>query len=390
MPKQATESKAANSWPADNQTVDAAAAKAAIRAKALAIGFDLVGFAPAEIGKQPREALAEYLRRGHHGDMAWMADTFERRASPQGLWPDTRSVVVLGLNYGPKGDALALLERPERANISVYARNRDYHDTVKKRLKVLARWMVETFPCEVKVFVDTAPVLEKELAARSGIGWRGKHSVVLSREFGNWLVLGEVYTTLELPPDAPEKDHCGSCSACMTACPTDAFDGPYKVDARRCISYLTIEHKGHIDEEFRAPMGNRVYGCDDCLAVCPWNKFAQQSLEADFMPRVELTLPRLTDLAELDDAGFRQVFSTSPVKRVGRDRFLRNVLIALGNCGDPGVLPTVRRRLDDDSPLVRAMAIWALGRLAAPAEFARERAARLPGESDQEVAREWS
>ncbi len=362
----------------------------AIRAEARAIGFDAVGFAAAEAKPEVSAALDLWLAEGTHGDMGWMATTAERRRAPRSLWPEARSVIVLGTNYGPAGDPLALLDARDRGNVSVYAKGRDYHDLVKSRLKQLARFIHQRYAAEVKVFVDTAPVMEKPLAQEAGLGWQGKHTNLVSRAFGSWLFLGEVFTTLELPPDEAETDHCGQCRRCLDVCPTGAFSAPYRLDARRCISYLTIEHKGPIPQELRAAIGNRIYGCDDCLSVCPWNKFAQRSREAAFAPRAERSAPRLADLAQLDDASFREVFSGSPIKRVGRDRFVRNVLIALGNCGDPGVLPTVRRRLSDDSPLVRAMAIWALGRLADPAEFARERAARLPGESDPEVAREWS
>lgn len=363
--------------------------KAAIRAEALALGFDAVGVAPASTSEAAKRRLGEFLSQGRHGDMGWMADTAERRADPNRLWPEARSVIVLAVNYGPAEDPLDMLDRPKLGNISVYARNRDYHDTLKKRLKRLARWLVEREGCQVKVFVDTAPVMEKPLAQAAGLGWQGKHTNLLSRDLANWFFLGSVFTDLELAPDAPEVDHCGSCRACLDACPTAAFPAPYQLDARRCISYLTIEHKGHIAREFRAPLGNRIYGCDDCLAVCPWNKFAQRSAEPDFLPRAELTAPRLADLAALDDASFRQVFSGSPIKRIGRDRFLRNVLIAIGNSGAPESVPVLRPLLDDPSPLVRAMAIWALGRLDSVV-FAKERAIREARESDAAVRAEWS
>ena len=362
---------------------------AAIRAEALALGFDAVGVAPASTSEAAKRRLGEFLSRGWHGDMGWMADTAERRADPNRLWPEARSVIVLAVNYGPAEDPLDMLDRPKLGNISVYARNRDYHDTLKKRLKRLARWLVEREGCQVKVFVDTAPVMEKPLAQAAGLGWQGKHTNLLSRDLGNWFFLGSGFTDRELAPDAPEGDHCGSCRAWLDACPTAAFPAPYQLDARRCISYLTIEHKGHIDREFRAPLGNRIYGCDDCLAVCPWNKFAQRSAEPDFLPRAELTAPRLADLAALDDAGFRQVFSGSPIKRIGRDRFLRNVLIAIGNSGAPESVPVLRPLLDDPSPLVRAMAVWALGRLDLVV-FAQERAIREARESDAAVRAEWS
>ena len=360
-----------------------------IRRQALAVGFDVAGFASAAV--QPRLAadLAGFLADGRHGAMGWMADTVERRASPQGLWPEVRSVIVLGTNYGPTGDPRALLAHPERGTVSVYARNKDYHDTVKKRLKQLGRWLIERAGGDIKVFVDTAPVMEKPLAAAGGLGWQGKHTNLVSRRFGSWLFLGEIYTTLDLAADPPQADACGGCRRCLDICPTAAFDGAGRIDARRCISYLTIEHKGPIPAELRSRMGNRIYGCDDCLAVCPWNKFAVPTTEPDFLPRAELTAPRLADLAELDDAGFRQVFSGSPVKRVGRDRFVRNVLIAIGNSGRPELATTAERRLRDDSPLVRGMAVWALGRLLPATAFMALRAVWLPMEADAEVRVEW-
>jgi epoxyqueuosine reductase len=363
--------------------------KAAIRDKALGLGFDAVGFTAAELSEAARANLSDYLAQGYHGDMGWLADKAGRRGDPRALWPEARSVVVLAMNYGPGGDPLALLGRPERGNVSVYARGRDYHDVVKKRLKALARWMAESFGCEVKVFVDTAPVMEKPLAERAGLGWQGKHTNLVSRNLGSWLFLGEVYTTLELEADVPESDHCGSCRQCLDVCPTKAFPAPYRLDARRCISYLTIEHKGHIAQEFRPAIGNRIFGCDDCLSVCPWNKYARSTREPAFLPRAELTAPRLADLAALDDAGFRTLFSRSPVKRLGRDRFLRNVLIALGNSARPELAEAARGRLGDPSPLVRAMAVWALAQLTDRAAFAAERARRLPDEADPAVRAEW-
>ncbi|HEX6980755.1 MAG TPA: tRNA epoxyqueuosine(34) reductase QueG [Alphaproteobacteria bacterium] len=360
-----------------------------IRDRALALGFDVVGFARADMGAAAKARLAEFVAAGLHGDMGWMADTAERRADPRVLWPEARSVVVLGVNYGPATDPLAGLARRDRGTISVYAQNRDYHDTVKKRLKALARWMHETFGHAVKVFVDTAPVMEKPLAQAAGLGWQGKHTNLVSRGFGSWLFLGEVFTTLVLAPDAAETDHCGACRRCLDVCPTAAFIDAYRLDARRCISYLTIEHKGHIARELRPLMGNRIYGCDDCLAVCPWNKFARATRDADFLPRAELTAPRLADLAQLDDAAFRQVFSGSPVKRIGRDRFVRNVLIAIGNSGDPALAQAARDRLGDASPLVRAAAVWALSRLLPAEEFAALRARCLAAEADADVQAEW-
>ncbi len=364
-------------------------ARAAIRDQALALGFDAVGFASADIGAQPGERLTAYTRAGLHGDMAWMADTVARRRHPQALWPAARSIVVLGQNYGPAGDALAGLAHPDRGNFSVYARGRDYHDVVKKRLKRLARWMAETHDCEVKVFVDTAPVMEKPVAERAGLGWQGKHTNLVSRRFGSWLFLGSVFSTLDLAPDERHEDDCGSCRRCLDICPTAAFPAPYRLDARRCISYLTIEHKGHIAAEFRAAIGNRIYGCDDCLAVCPWNKFAARASEAKLAARAELTAPRLADLLALDDAAFREVFAGSPVKRTGRDRFMRNVLIAAGNSGQPGMVDHIRPHLDDPAPIVRAMAVWALGRLLDGIAFADLRDARRAAETDPAVRAEW-
>ncbi|MBK1669331.1 tRNA epoxyqueuosine(34) reductase QueG [Rhodovibrio sodomensis] len=364
--------------------------KAAIRAQALAIGFDAVGFAPAELGADASANLQTYLDRGYHGDMGWLADTADRRGHPRQLWPEARSVVVVGQNYGPAHDPLAILEHPERGAISVYAQNRDYHDLVKKRLKRLARWMHDTLAAEAKVFVDTAPVMEKPLAAAAGLGWQGKHTNLLSRDWGNWLFLGEVFTTLALAPDGPEGDHCGSCRACLDVCPTDAFPAPYQLDASRCISYLTIEHTGHIPRELRPLMGNRIYGCDDCLAICPWNKFARRTDEDAFKGRLELTAPRLRDLATLDEAGFRQVFAASPIKRTGRARFVRNVLIAIGNSGRAELSETARGLLDDQSDLVRAAAVWAFARLADPDSLRREAARRLDLEPNPEVRAEWA
>jgi epoxyqueuosine reductase len=363
--------------------------KAAIREQALALGFDAVGFTRPELAPAARRDLAEFLGRGYHGDMGWLADRADQRAAPTTLWPEVRSVVVLGLNYGPEDDPLAVLERRDRGAVSVYARGRDYHDVVKSRLKQLARWIDAGWPGALKVFVDTAPVMEKPLAARAGIGWQGKHTNLVSREFGSWLFLGEIYLALELPPDAPEADHCGSCRRCLDACPTGAFTAPHRLDARRCISYLTIEHKGHIPAALRPLLGNRIYGCDDCLAVCPWNKFARRASLAALQPRPALDAPALVELADLDDAAFRTLFSGSPVKRIGRDRFLRNVLIAIGNSGEPGLLPAARRHLADPSPLVRAMAVWAASRLADAADLAALRAAHLPGETDEAVRAEW-
>ncbi len=361
-----------------------------IRAEALRLGFYAVGFASADYGPDAKPNLDEFIAQGCHGDMDWMARHTDRRGDPATLWPAARSIVALGINYGPAEDPLALLARRGCGAVSVYARGRDYHDVLKKKLKSLARWIGESHGCEVKLFVDTAPVMEKPAAARAGVGWQGKHTNLVSTEFGSWLFLGEIFTTLQLAPDAPGDDRCGSCRRCIDACPTDAITAPYRLDARRCISYLTIEHKGHIGREFRHAIGNRIYGCDDCLAVCPWNKFASRAREAAFEPRPALTAPRLAELAALDDAGFRALFSGSPVKRLGRHRFVRNVLIALGNSGDADAAPVAEGLLGDASPLVRAMAVWALARLLDAEVFAALRDKHLPGESDPAVRDEWA
>jgi epoxyqueuosine reductase len=362
--------------------------KARIADRAKALGFDAVGFTRAELAPEIGARLELYLEAGSHGDMDWLAREPGRRQHPRGLWPEARSVIVLGMNYGPADDPLAVLERKDRAAISVYAQNRDYHDIVKRRLKDLGRWLAVETGTPLKVFVDTAPVMEKPLAAAAGIGWQGKHTNLVSRDFGSWLFLGEIFTALDLPPDPPETDHCGTCTACQDICPTAAFPAPYRLDARRCISYLTIEHKGPIPAEFRAAMGNRIYGCDDCLAVCPWNKFARQTAELAFAPRAELTARRLAELAMLDDAAFRALFSGTPIKRIGRNRFVRNVLIALGNSGDPGAAGVAEALLTDASPLVRGMAVWALARLA-PERLAELDELRA-NERDPEVLAEWS
>lgn len=340
--------------------------KEAIREKAIDVGFDAVGFASAMPSAEDAGHLRQYLEEGRHGEMAWMAETWQRRASPTGLWPEAKSVIVLGLNYCPSVDPLAVHAHKDRGAISVYARGKEYHDLVKKRLKQLARWMHETYGEDVKVFVDTAPVMEKPLARRTPMGWQGKHTNIVSRRWGSWLFLGEVFTTLELEPDAPEKRYCGYCKRCAEVCPTGALssDSPYTIDARRCVSYLTIEHKGDIDPDLMKNMGSRIYGCDDCLTVCPWNKYATPTKEEAFAPRAELMAPRLADLAALDDAAFRQVFAGSPIKRTGRDRFVRNVLIAIGNSGDAALAASAKALLDDPTEVVRNAARWALEQLA--------------------------
>ncbi len=350
--------------PRPPREIPGARPRDAIRDEALRLGFDAVGFSRAHLGPEIRERLAAFLDAGLHGEMGWLAERAEQRAHPRALWPEAASVVCLGLSYAPGDDPLASLARPDRGTVSTYARNRDYHDVVKRRLKTLARWMVQHFHgAGVKVFTDTAPVSEKPLAAAAGLGWSGKHTNLVSRAHGSWLFLGEVYTTLDLEPDAAAPDRCGSCDRCLRACPTDAFLGPHQLDARRCISYLTIEHRGPVPIDLRTKLGNRIYGCDDCLAVCPWNKFARAAAEPAFLPREDLRAPRLAALATLDDASFRAHFSGSPIKRVGRNRFLRNVLYAIGNSADPALLPAARPHRDDPDPVVADAARWAVARL---------------------------
>jgi epoxyqueuosine reductase len=353
-------------------------------------GFDAVRFTTPQAIPEAGARLAAFLNAGRHGDMDWMERTLKRRASPAALWPQARSVIVLGLNYGPERDPLENLTRLAHGTISVYARGKDYHDVVKKKLKRVAGWLHRAQGCEVKVFVDTAPVMEKPLAQAAGLGWQGKHTNLVSRDFGSWLFLGSIFTTLEIAPDEREADHCGQCRSCLDICPTKAFPKPYELDARRCISYLTIEHKGHIAPQFRAAMGNRIFGCDDCLAVCPWNKFAQISREAKLEARAETENPPLTELLALDDGAFRARFAGTPVKRTGRDRFLRNVLIAAGNSGNRELDDKVKPHLEDDSPLVRAMAVWALSRLMPAADFAALHRAVAMRERADDVIAEWN
>jgi epoxyqueuosine reductase len=363
--------------------------KDAIRARAAREGFDRVGFTEAELPEGAAENLKRFLDQGLHGDMAWMEANAERRSAPKKLWEEARSIITLGMNYAPKDDPMEALKSQSLGAISVYAQGNDYHDVLKRKLKLLASWIAKTYEAEVKIFVDTAPLMEKPIAHASGIGWQGKHTNLVSREFGSWLFLGSIFTTLELAADAPEENHCGTCRNCLDACPTEAIQPPYRLDARRCISYLTIEHKGHIASEFREAIGNRIYGCDDCLAVCPWNKYAQEAREASFSPRPELRRPKLSDLVELDEAAFRAVFRKSPIKRIGRDRFIRNVLIAIGNSCDPSLAASAEQRLSDPSPLVRAMAVWALKRLLPPSEFDGIAKVKAEQESDPFVAAEW-
>ncbi|HEX4171643.1 MAG TPA: tRNA epoxyqueuosine(34) reductase QueG [Acetobacteraceae bacterium] len=327
------------------------------------MGFDAVGFCSAELGREARERLTAFLAAGQHGDMGWLASRAAARSDPRSLWPAARSVVALGVSYAPDQDPLATLDLPNCGGISVYARNRDYHDLVKGMLKHLAQFIVARFGPEVKVFVDTAPVMEKPLAHQAGLGWQGKHTNLVSRTHGSWLFLGEIYTSLQIAPDQPQDDHCGTCTRCLDVCPTNAFPAPYRLNATRCISYLTIEHRGPIPLELRPLMGNRIYGCDDCLAVCPWNRFARVTAHEKLRARQDLAAPRLADLAALDDAGFRAMFSGSPVKRIGRDRFVRNVLIAIGNSKDPALRPAAARLTEDASPVVADAARWACDRL---------------------------
>jgi epoxyqueuosine reductase len=360
--------------------------KAALIEHARAHGFDVAGVTKPDAVPEAKARLERFLADGAHGDMVWMAATAERRASPSALWPDVRSVIMLGMNYGPDENPLAILSRKDRAAISTYAKGDDYHELIKSRLKEIARWLVENAGGNVKVFVDTAAVMEKPLAASAGLGWQGKHTNLVSREFGSWLFLGSIFTTLDLPADDATEDSCGSCRACLDICPTAAFPEPYRLDARRCISYLTIEHKGPIPREFRAAMGNRIYGCDDCLAVCPWNKFAALGREAKLAARDSLRAPSLADLARLDDAKFRTLFAKTSVKRTGRDRFVRNVLIAIGNSGNASLAREAERLLNDASPLVRGAAVWALGQLLPREKFA----ALQKSDADESVNEEWA
>jgi epoxyqueuosine reductase len=359
-----------------------------LKRESAALGFDLCRVTRPDSIPDAKQRLGQFIDAGRHGTMEWMAETRERRGDPRTLWSDVRSVAVFGLNYGPDEDPRGILDRKDRAAISVYARNRDYHDVMKGRLKEIATRFAAKAGADVKVFVDTAPVMEKPLAAAAGLGWQGKHTNLVSREHGSWLFLGSMFTTADLNIDASEADHCGSCRACLDACPTAAFPAPYQIDARRCISYLTIEHKGPIDPEFRPRIGNRIYGCDDCLAACPWNKFANEASEMKLKAREDLKEPSIVFLLTLDDPTFRTFFSGSPVKRIGRDRFIRNVLIAAGNSGDRSLIEQCRALTADASPVVRGMAVWALSRLMEAGEF-EAFAAQRENESDEEVLNEW-
>jgi epoxyqueuosine reductase len=366
--------------------LNAAEIRAALAQQAREVGFDAIGITKPDAVPQAKERLERFLADGAHGDMVWMETTAERRGAPAALWPEVRSVIMLGMNYGPDRDPLAILQERTRGAISVYAQGEDYHELVKARLKQLARWLVAHAGGEVKVFVDTAAVMEKPLAAAAALGWQGKHTNLVSREFGSWLFLGSIFTTLDLPADSATEDSCGSCRACLDICPTAAFPEPYRLDARRCISYLTIEHKGPIPRELRGKIGNRIYGCDDCLSVCPWNKFAVQGREAKLASRDTLRAPTLAELSRLDDAQFRTLFAKTSIKRTGRDRFVRNVLIAIGNSGDASLSVEAERLLDDASPVVRGAAVWALSRLLPRDQFA----ALTRNDADSSVNDEWA
>lgn len=357
--------------------------------EAKAVGFDAVAFTTPDTIPQAPQRLRQYIADGHHADMLWMEETEDRRANPSVLWPEVRSIMILAMNYGPDSNPLSILEHKDRAAISVYAQNRDYHDIIKGKLKHVASRFAARAGQDVKVFVDTAPVMEKPLAQAAGLGWQGKHTNLVSRELGSWLFLGSIFTTAEIPPDQPDRDHCGTCRACLDACPTKAFPSPYRIDARRCISYLTIENKGPIPHEFRKSMGNRIYGCDDCLSVCPWNKFAQATSEMKLKARDDLKAPRLADFLVLDDPAFRTLFSGSPVKRIGRDRFLRNVLIAAGNSQDPSLLPQIENLLEDPAPVVRGAAVWAFKQLATMERFKTSKKRLASSEEDDTVRAEW-
>ncbi len=364
--------------------------KAALRTRAHALGFEAMRFARPDAIPDAGDRLLTFLAEGRHGTMDWMETTADRRRDPRQLWPDARAVVMLAMSYAPETDPMLALEDPLRGVVSTYAKRSDYHDVMKGKLKELAGLIERQTGAPVKVFVDTAPLMEKPLAEAAGIGWQGKHTNLVSRESGSWLFLGAILTAAAFAPDTPEHDHCGTCSRCLDVCPTKAFPAPYQLDARRCIAYLTIEHKGHIPEEFREPIGNRIFGCDDCLAVCPWNKFASEAHEARLHVKAELDNPPLAELLALDDETFRARFRGTPVKRTGRDRVVRNCLIAAGNARDGALLPHVTSLLDDPAPIVRAMAVWAYRRLATPDAVAAARTAREPLEQDTDVRKEWA
>ncbi len=363
--------------------------RAELEARAREEGFPAIGICRPDAARRAGDRLRQWVATGRHGEMRWMADRIERRADPAALWPEARSVVMLADPYGAEGNALDALETPERGSVAAYARGRDYHEVLKKRLRRLAGWLQSAAGGEVKIFVDTAPVMEKPLAEAAGLGWQGKHTNLVSRELGSWFFLGAIFATAELPADPPHRDRCGSCRRCLDVCPTDAFPAPYQLDARRCISYLTIEHKGPIPRDLRRAIGNRIFGCDDCLAVCPWNRFARAGrAAAAYEPRAGVHGASLRELGELDDAGFRARFRHTPIRRTGHARMLRNVLVAMGNSGDPSLVAPVLARLADPSALVRGAAVWALAQLA-PKAFRRERDARLPLETEASVLEEW-
>ncbi|MBB42332.1 MAG: tRNA epoxyqueuosine(34) reductase QueG [Rhodospirillaceae bacterium] len=363
--------------------------KSKIRNRALELGFDAVGFAPAEMGGSAGKHLANFLKKGWHGDMGWLESRSSQRKKPRNLWPEANSIIAVALNYGPKHNPLDALTEKNRGSISVYAQGRDYHKIIKKRLRILAHEIHHLYKADVKLFVDTAPVMEKPIARAAGLGWQGKHTNLVSRHFGSWIFLGEIFTTLKLEPDTAAPDHCGSCTSCIDTCPTNAFPEPYKLDARRCISYLTIEHSGPIPHEFREAIGNRIYGCDDCLSVCPWNRFAQTHKLDELNPHVEKMWPHLADLVELDDASFREIFSGSPIKRLGRDRFIRNVLIAIGNSGEKTHIEKVKLLVTDPCPSVRGAAVWTLHRLLKQSDFKKLRYGYVRKETDPTVLAEW-
>lgn len=363
--------------------------RAAIFAEAEELNFATIGVCPPDQLASAKNHFDEFIAQKQFGDMEWMQEKADRRGDPKILWGDVNSIIMLGLNYGPEHNPIEVNKHRSEGDISVYARGKDYHDVFKKRLKQLARFIHSTYGAEVKVFVDTAPVMEKPLAALAGIGWQGKHTNLVSRDYGSWLFLGAIYTSLKLDADTPHKDHCASCSACLDACPTKAFTAPYKLDARRCISYLTIEHKSHIDAEFRTAMGSHIYGCDDCLSVCPWNKFAKQSSEQALLAKTHLNNPKLDELLKLDDQAFREFFKATPIKRTGRDRFMRNVLIAAGNSGDKELTPNISPHLADPNPIVRAMGVWALKQLLNNDEFDSLKKQYFLNETDSTVIAEW-
>ncbi len=361
-----------------------------LRDEARKLGLDAIGIARLDASGELAERLDYFLKHGRHGDMDWMEENADRRGDPNRLWPEAKSAIMIGQSYAPPENPLDALAERDRGVISVYAKGRDYHDVVKKKIKSLARAFAAKSGADVKVFVDTAPLMEKPLAMKAGLGWQGKHTVLVSREHGDWLFLGAILTTAALAPDAEEVSRCGSCTRCLDICPTKAFPAPYQLDARRCLAYLSIEHKGHIPLEFREPMGNRVFGCDDCLAVCPWNKFASAATEIRFAAQPATDNPPLADLLALDDAAFRQRFAGTPVKRTGRNRIIRNTLIAAGNSGDRSLLRLITPLFEDESPLVRAMAVWSAKRLMREEEFAPFKSRYEAREADPEVAREWA